>query len=158
MSLVHDPNCGICKASLDRASVPGGIVWENDLWLVRHLMPGRGIPGWMMVQTQRHVAGIAHFNDAEAASFGPTFRHLEKVLEEVTGALRIYTASMNESVPHFHCHIVPRHAKMPKDAVGWDVFDLFRASGAGEITVDAGEVAAVTQRYREALAANPPPV
>ena len=157
MSTFHDPNCGICRASLDPASVPGGIIFQNELWLLRHLMPGRGIPGWMMIQTQRHTPGIAHFNDAEAASLGPTSRHLQKALEDITGALRIYTASMNESAPHFHCHFVPRYRQMPKNAVGWDVFDLFRASGAGEISVDAGEVAALTERYREALRRNPPP-
>lgn len=154
--MMHDPNCFICKASMDASSVPGGGIYENDLWLVRHLMPGRGLPGWMMIQTQRHVAGIAFFNDAEALSFGPTFRHLQKMLMEVTGALRIYTASMNESAPHFHCHLVPRYEKMPKNAQGWDVFDLFRASAAGEIEVDADVVARLTDQYREALRSNPP--
>ncbi len=154
--MMHDPNCAICNASMDTSSVPGGIVYEDDLWLVHHVMSGRGVPGWMMVQTRRHVAGIAFFNDAEALSFGPTFRHLQKVLMEVTGALRIYTASMNESVPHFHCHVVPRYEAMPKNAKGWEVFDLFRASAAGEIDVDADSVTRLTDRYREALKIDPP--
>jgi diadenosine tetraphosphate (Ap4A) HIT family hydrolase len=157
MSEIHDPNCGICRASLDPPSVRGGVVFQNDLWLLRRLMPARAVPGWMMIQTQRHTPGIAYFNDAEAASFGPTFRHLQKVLQDITGALRIYTASMNESAPHFHCHFVPRSAQMPKGAVGWEVFDLFRATVAGEITVDADEVARLTERYRLALRDNPPP-
>ncbi|WP_271566251.1 HIT family protein [Bradyrhizobium sp. CCBAU 11386] len=155
-AMMHDPNCDICRTNMNASSVPGGVIYENDLWLVRHLMPGRGVPGWMMAQTRRHVAGIAFFNDAEALSFGPTFRHLQKVLMEVTGALRIYTASMNESVPHFHCHLVPRYETMPKNAQGWDVFDLFRASAAGEIEVDAGAVISMTNRYREALKIDPP--
>ncbi|EHR01071.1 HIT family protein [Bradyrhizobium sp. WSM471] len=154
--MMHDPNCAICKANMDVSSVPGGIIYEDDLWLVHHLMPGRGVPGWMMVQTQRHVAGIAFFNDAEALSFGPTFRHLQKVLLDVTGALRIYTASMNESVPHFHCHLVPRYGTMPKNAQGFEIFDLFRASAAGEIQVDADAVKSLTDRYREALKIEPP--
>lgn len=153
----NDPSCGICKTNSGDAPIPGGIVFENDLWLVRQLMPGLGVPGWMMVQSQRHTAGIADFDDDEAANFGPAFRHLERVLQEVTGALRIYTASMNESVPHFHCHLVPRYAEMPKGAAGWDVFDLFRASGAGEITVDRDEADRLREAYKAALAASPPP-
>ena len=93
--------------------------------------------------TRRHVGGPAHFDDAEAASFGPTLRHLQRVLEETTGALRIYTAAMGESHPHFHAHMVPRTPQMPKDAKAWGVFDLQRAAGAGEITVAAAEVVAV---------------
>jgi diadenosine tetraphosphate (Ap4A) HIT family hydrolase len=112
----------------------------------------------MMVQTQRHVAGIADFDDDEAANFGPAFRHFEKVLQAVTGSLRIYTASMNESFPHFHCHLVPRYKEMPKGATAFGVFDLFRASGEGEITVDADEVERLTEAYRTALAAAPPPL
>jgi diadenosine tetraphosphate (Ap4A) HIT family hydrolase len=150
--------CGICKADGGEAPIPGGIIFENDLWLVRHVTPGRGVPGWMMVQTQRHVAGIGSFNDTEASNFGAALRHLHKVLQDVTGALRIYTASMNESAPHFHCHLVPRYAKMPKDASAWDVFDLFRASAEGEIAVDAPEAERLTQAYRAALKANPPPL
>lgn len=150
--------CAICKANSGEAPIPGGIIFENDLWLVRHLAPGRGVPGWMMVQSQRHVAGISSFNDAEAANFGPAFRHLQKVLQDVTGALRIYTASMNESSPHFHCHLIPRYAQMPKDASAWGVFDLFRASAEGEIAVDAAEVGRLTQAFRAALMVAPPPL
>ena len=150
--------CGICKANSGEVPIPGGIIFENDLWLVRHLAPGRGVPGWMMVQSQRHLAGMSGFNDAEAANFGPAFRHLHKVLQDVTGALRIYTASMNESAPHFHCHLVPRYARMPKDASAWEVFDLYRASGEGEIVVDAAEVDRLTKAYRAALKATPPPL
>lgn len=150
--------CAICKANSGEVPIPGGIIFENDLWLVRHLTPGRGVPGWTMVQSQRHVAGISGFNDAEAANFGPAFRHLHQVLQDVTGALRIYTASMNESSPHFHCHLVPRYVRMPKDSSAWEVFDLYRASAEGEIVVDAAEVDRLTKAYRAALKATPPPL
>src|SRR6185369_15958604 len=118
--------CGVCAALV--ASRP---LFENDLWHVRHVDPPHGVAGWMMLVSRRHVAGPAHFDDREAASFGPTLRHLERVLEEVTSALRIYTAAMGESHPHFHCHMVPRYAEMPKGAKAWGVFDLQRAAGAG---------------------------
>ena len=72
----------------------------------------------------------AHFDDREAAVFGVALRHFERMLEQVTGALRIYTAAMGESHPHFHAHMVPRYATMPRDAKAWSVFDLQRAVGA----------------------------
>ncbi len=74
-----------------------------------------------------------------------------------TGALRIYTATMNESFPHFHCHMVPRYEKMPNDVVGGDVFDVLRATGAGEVAVDDDEIGRVTAEYQAALANDPPP-
>lgn len=119
--------------------------------------PGIGVPGWTMLQTQRHVAGPAHFDDGEAASFGPTLRHLERVLEELTGALRIYTAAMGESFPHFHAHMVPRYAQMPNDASAWDVFDLYRATQQGEVTIDQDEATRIAEAFSSALADSPPP-
>jgi diadenosine tetraphosphate (Ap4A) HIT family hydrolase len=117
-----------------------------------------GVPGWMMMISRRHVAGPAHFDDAEARAFGLALRHFERVLEQVTGALRVYTAAMGESSPHFHAHMVPRTPTMAKDAKGWGVFDLERAAKAGEIAVDDDvEAKRIAVAYALALAENPPP-
>lgn len=69
----------------------------------------------------------------------------------MTGALRIYTAALGELHPHFHAHMVPRTASMPKDARGWSVFDLQRAAAAGEVGADPAEVARICAAYAEAL-------
>jgi diadenosine tetraphosphate (Ap4A) HIT family hydrolase len=148
----HDEQCGICRANT--ATDP---IFENDLWLVRRMPPGIGVPGWMMVNTQRHVPGIAAFDDEEAANFGPAFRHLCSTLKEVTGALRIYTAAMGESFPHFHAHLVPRSAEMPNDASAWGVFDLYRATQQQEVAIDPDEATRIAVAYGEALQQNSPP-
>jgi diadenosine tetraphosphate (Ap4A) HIT family hydrolase len=124
---------------------------------VRHASAPFGVPGWMMLISRRHVAGPAHFNEEEAESFGLALRHFERVLEEITGALRIYTAAMGESSHHFHAHMVPRYATMPKSATAWGVFDLERAAKAGEISIDPAEVRRLSEAYRSALSVNPPP-
>jgi diadenosine tetraphosphate (Ap4A) HIT family hydrolase len=139
-------DCGVCRA-LETATP----LWEDDLWHVRHIDPPWGVAGWMMLVAKRHVAGPAHFDDAEARAFGPVLQRLEKILEEVTGALRIYTAALGESSPHFHCHMVPRYASMPKDAKAWAVFDLQRAAQAREVVIDGGDVARIERAYRTAL-------
>jgi diadenosine tetraphosphate (Ap4A) HIT family hydrolase len=140
-------------------SGPGRIepLYEDALWHVRPAASPPGVPGWMMMISRRHVPGPAHFDDTEARAFGLALRHFERVLEQVTGALRVYTAAMGESSPHFHAHMVPRTAAMPKDAKGWGVFDLERAARAGEIVSDAAEAKRVASAYARALAASPPP-
>lgn len=75
----------------------------------------------------------------------------------MTGALRIYTAALGESSPHFHGHLVPRFENMPKDAKGWAVFDLERAAKAGEVSSDPAEVARIREAFRSALQKAPPP-
>lgn len=150
-----ETSCGICEKV--RGAGGGAPLFENELWHVRAIDPPCGVPGWTMLITRRHVAGPAQFDAREAASFGPTLCHLQRVLLEVTGALRIYNAAMGESFPHFHSHMVPRYAKMPKDAKAWAVFDLQRAAAAREIEVDEREVSRVADAYARALQAAPPP-
>jgi diadenosine tetraphosphate (Ap4A) HIT family hydrolase len=151
----RDPGCGVC-ASLATPTAPP--LFQNQLWQVQQISAPSGVPGWMLLVSQRHLAGPAFFDDREAASFGPTLRHLQRALLDVTGALRIYMAAMGESSPHFHCHLVPRYASMPKDARAWGVFDLQRAAAAGEIEVDPAATARMAEAYRQALAVNPPPL
>ena len=149
------PGCAVCAT----LSGPGRVepLFEDALWHVRPAPSPPGVPGWMMMISRRHVAGPAHFDDAEARAFGLALRHFERVLEEVTGALRVYTAAMGESSPHFHAHMVPRTAAMPRDAKGWGVFDLERAAKAGEIAVDLDAAARIAAAYAQALAKEPPP-
>ena len=144
----------MCQKLATAAAEP---VFENELWHVRPIDPPSGVAGWMMLVARRHVPGPSHFDAREVSSFGPTWCHLQRVLLEVSGALRIYTAAMGESSPHFHGHLVPRYAKMPKDAKGWSVFDLERAAKAGEVQVDAVEVERVKLAFVDALRLQPPP-
>jgi diadenosine tetraphosphate (Ap4A) HIT family hydrolase len=149
----RDSACAVC-ASLVSSTPP---LFQNGLWQVRQIPPPSAVPGWALLVSQRHVPGPALFDDAEAASLGPTLRHLSRALLDVTGALRIYIAAMGESSPHFHCHLVPRYASMPKEAKAFAVFDLQRAAAAGEIPVDAAETARIAEAYRRSLLASPPP-
>ncbi len=146
--------CAVCKKL---AAGSSSAVFENELWHVRAIDPPCVVPGWMLLMSRRHVPGPAAFDDAEAASFGPTLRHLSRVLLEVSGALRIYLAAMGESSPHFHAHLVPRYATMPRDAKAWGVFDLQRAALAGELEQPLADIARVSDAYQRALAAQPPP-
>ena len=150
-----DETCGVCTSLVGPTAARA--LFQNELWSVQHMDAPYGVAGWMMLISQRHVGGPAHFDDREAASFGPTLRHLERTLERVTGAVRIYTAAMGESFAHLHCHMVPRYAETPKGAKAWGLFDLLRASGAGEITVDPQEVQRLMDAYADALIIDPPP-
>ncbi len=145
-----EPGCGICDSLVGEPPL-----WSDERWQVRHIEPPWGVAGWMLLIARRHVAGPAHFDDDEARELGPVLRRCERVLEQVTGALRIYTAALGEMHPHFHAHMVPRYATMPHDARGWGVFDLQRRAAAGEVRVDPEEVARISREYSSALATTP---
>lgn len=154
----YDPKCGVCKQNAGEIDIPGGVLWQNDLWLVRHGAPPYTLAGWTMFHAQRHVQGPAHFNDAEAASFGPVLRHVTKALEEVTGAPRVYFVAFGESVPHMHAHIAPRYASLPATSAAFGIADLYRSVAKGEAKgATAEEAMGVALKLKQALAKNPPP-
>jgi len=133
-------------------------LYADGLWHVRPIGSPTPLPGWLLLVSQRHCPGPAHFNDDEARSFGLALRHFEHALERVSGAVRIYTAALGESQQHLHCHMVPRYAEMPRDARAWDVFDLQRAVQAGEIPeADPLATARIHEAFAEALRREPPP-
>jgi diadenosine tetraphosphate (Ap4A) HIT family hydrolase len=149
-SIMTDTNCAVC-ASL---AGPGRRqpIYEDALWHLRHDDAPSAVPGWLMLIARRHVGGPAHFDDDEARSLGPILRRVSRLLEEETGALRIYTAALGESSPHFHAHLVPRYAEMPRGAKAWAVFDLQRAARAGEIAAaDPAAVQKIAEGMRRRL-------
>jgi histidine triad (HIT) family protein len=154
--IVNDPACGICAVSTGQREVPHGILYQDDLWIVRHSAPPYGVVGWLTLQTRRHCPEPASFNDAEACGFGPTLRYFEGVLREITGALRIYTVAMGESFPHFHGHMVPRYAQTPGDVKTYGVFLLSERAAKGEVQVDEAEVARICEAFKTRVAGGVP--
>jgi diadenosine tetraphosphate (Ap4A) HIT family hydrolase len=153
----YEPTCVSCRQNAGEADVPGGVVYRDDLWLVRHSPPPYGLAGWMVIQPIRHVAHPGDFTDHEAAHFGPFLRHCLRTLQRVSGAEKMYVAAMGESIPHVHVHLVPRYATMPLGLKAWSVFDVHRLAAKREIVVDPQDVVRLVVGYRAALAQDSPP-
>jgi diadenosine tetraphosphate (Ap4A) HIT family hydrolase len=97
-------SCPLCQIAASRE----GVIFEDDTWLVRSTSSTPAVAGWLILQTRRHIGDPADFDANEAASFGSMLQRFAHLLREITGALRIYTGSLNEGSPHFHCHLLPR--------------------------------------------------
>ena len=146
----HSESCGVCLENSGEKTMAHGIIWQNEIWILRHCPPPTGTIGWLTLQAKRHVAGPGYFNDLEAASLGPTMRHITKIQQSLLPkCLRIYIAAMGESHPHFHCHLVPRY---DGGLAGWAVFGQSADAAAGRITVDEAAVPPFVAALKEALA------
>lgn len=141
-------DCVICDINLGRVEMPHGLLYQDDLWVVRLIEPPWGVAGWLVLQTRRHCPEPAMFTDAEAVSFGLVLRRFTAALRDVTGAARIYTAALGEKARHFHCHLVPRYEPPQGGALGWEVFALAGRAAAGQGVVPAAEVARLAEAFR----------
>jgi diadenosine tetraphosphate (Ap4A) HIT family hydrolase len=137
--------CQLCQI----AARGEGVLFEDDTWLVRSISSTPAIAGWLLLQAKRHIGDPADFDAAEAATFGPMVQRFAHLLREITGALRIYTGSLNEGSPHFHCHLLPRLSVMPNNAIGWNAFGLSELARRGEVRADPAEVERVLEALRE---------
>ena len=87
-----------------------GRVWEDED-VVAFLDHRPVFPGHVLVVPRAHVESLA---DLPADSVGPYFRvvqHLAGAVERAMAAQGTFVAINNkvsQSVPHLHCHVVPR--------------------------------------------------
>jgi diadenosine tetraphosphate (Ap4A) HIT family hydrolase len=143
--------CPFCAIAEGDGDPDVGIVYQDEHWLVRTISPTPAVAGWLLLQARRHIGDSSEMNAAEAASFGPLLQRVSQVDREVTGALRIYTGSLNEGNPHFHTHILPRLPEMPNGAIGFDAFGLSALARRGEVRADPEQVQIVLGEIRDRL-------
>lgn len=119
----HD-SCLACRANAGELHPPGGVIFDDGLWRVEHmLMPAR-LPGWLTVKPLRHIESLAALTPAEAAALGPLLARVTGALESVTGAERVYSLLLAETVRHIHVHLIPRTAAVPEERRGLAIFSL----------------------------------
>jgi histidine triad (HIT) family protein len=101
------PDCVFCRIL---GGAPASRVWEDDE-VVAFLDNRPLFPGHTLVAPRAHVETLA---DLPAAGVGPFFgvvQRLAAAVERAMGAGGTFVAINNkvsQSVPHLHCHVVPR--------------------------------------------------
>ena len=98
-------------------------VYDDGLWRVAHSFNST-LPGWMVVIARRHISSLAETTPEEAAALGPLLRDLSAALGQVVGAQKCYVLFLAEAegFGHVHIHVVPRHADLPADRRGVQIF------------------------------------
>ena len=98
-------------------------VYDDGFWRVAHAF-NSALPGWMVVIARRHITSLAETTAEEAAALGPLLRDLSRALAQVAQAQKCYVLFLAEAegFGHVHIHVVPRHADMPSDRRGTQVF------------------------------------
>ena len=143
--------CGVCRL---HAGGAGAELWihRQGPWLLRHHPLPAPLPGWLVLDSLRHVGGPADFDPAECAALGPALQRASALVRELTGCARVYAIAFGEGARHFHLHLIPRHAADPQSE-SWRVADLYRQVAAGDRpAADPAAVAALVARGRERAA------
>ena len=137
-------DCQICARETAATEPPGGWVLRTDLWSAC-VAEGYEAPGWLFLQTLRHVEGPTGMGSEEAAELGLNIAHLAGAIQAVTDAEKVYVLAYGERFPHFHMVLLPRHPFAPPELTGPGLF-----TKADEL-VDVAEAARVAAAVRDAL-------
>ena len=111
-----DP-CLACAVITGQITPPGGVVYEDDYWLVNHSVacPVILMCGFLIIQPKRHCEHLAELTLEEMEAFVPILHRTCVALSRVVQPAKIYACSLGEATQHIHFCLIPRSADMPAD-------------------------------------------
>jgi hypothetical protein len=98
--------CALCVRLHDPNPPPGGWIQRGLHWAISG-HPGIAVPGWLAIQTVRHVTTLAELSADETLGLGPVIRDASRWVQQVTGAERTYTYTLGDNVRHVHVLLGP---------------------------------------------------
>lgn len=146
---MSEPDCFACEKHAKGSAVPGGVVYEDALTYVGHVLPP-GLDnvylGYLIVEPKRHVAGLGDLTTEEAGALGRVVNDASRALKESEGADHVYGFVLGDAVPHLHVHLVPRYPGTPKEYRGVRIDEWPDAPRGGQ-----REIGVVCDRIRRTL-------
>lgn len=148
MDIHHTSDCFICRKHSGAAFVPGGFIYEDEYFHAMHLFaePAPTYLGYLMVESNRHVPGMADLSDEEAQAAGLLVTRLSRALKAIEGAEHVYVFVLGNAIPHLHIHVVARYPGTPREYWGTSISEWPEAPQGGD-----AEIAAVSRRLRAYL-------
>ena len=109
------PPCQCIFCRLVAGEIPSARVYEDAL-TIAFMDLGQVNPGHVLVATKRHAATLLDITPEEAAAVMQTAQHVARAVMAVFNppGLTLLQANGREgdqTVFHFHMHVVPRHAQ-----------------------------------------------
>lgn len=115
-------SCPRCAIIDGRSATPGGIIYDDGLWVVVPHPGQESDPGELFVVLRRHAESMTALTGAEAAALGPILRAGVTAIERIVKPERVYVASFNERVRHLHFYLLARTGAIPAGHVASDLF------------------------------------
>ncbi len=146
--------CLTCAANRGELKAPGGVIYEDEMWRIEHILAPIPMAGWLIAKPRRHVTSFAELTPREAAAFGPLMHRTTGALQRLLDAEKVYLCLFSEAegFVHIHIHVIPAARGLPAERRGPAVFDLIGEAKRNGDLADPAEAAAIAGRVRIELA------
>jgi diadenosine tetraphosphate (Ap4A) HIT family hydrolase len=141
-------DCGTCKGVRNEFGAPGGVIYEDRLWHLDHVIRPMPMAGWLILKPKRHVESVAKLSAAEARGLGPLVTRAAAALERATGVKKVYVGLFGEAkaFAHVHIHLIPRPLDLADDLRGPLIFALMRTDADRAPVSEAERISAAVRR------------
>ena len=121
--------CAICEKHRGSGPLVSPLIFEDDLVVVSHrpVSQGTAVPGYVFVETRRHVRGLSSMTEREALAVSRAVWCMSRALEAELVPEYVFSAIAGRSVSHFHQHVFVRPFGTP-DSVAWNDVDSWDAA------------------------------
>ncbi|MBW4425666.1 MAG: HIT family protein [Nostoc desertorum CM1-VF14] len=146
--------CLACSVLAGKIQAPGGVIYEDNYWVVEHSLNPVLLPGYLIIKLKRHCKHLAQLTPEEASALGGIIQNTCSALSQVVKPAKIHVCSWGEQVKHIHFHIIPRSSTMPignlKLLIYLRIKNLLNQLGLGKWVSDA-EAAEISQKLKQIL-------
>ena len=115
MLLAND--CLACDVPAGKIQAPGGMIYEDEYWMVDHSVSPVMLRGFLIIKPKRHCEPLSELTLQEWVTFGPITHNVSKALTQAVSPARVYLCSFGESVTHVHFYLIPRTPDMPANGL-----------------------------------------
>ncbi|MSR28082.1 MAG: diadenosine tetraphosphate hydrolase [Phycisphaerales bacterium] len=121
------------------------LAWRSDRWLLRHHAHPAPMPGWFLLDSIRHIGGVADLDPTEEREFSRALGGAMRAIRDALKIPRIYVVMFGEGAKHLHAHLIPRDG-ISDSTKAWAIADLYRAVESRQCSAaDPVEVAAIVR-------------
>lgn len=96
-----------------KVQAPGGVIYEDNYWVLEHSLSPVLLPGYLIIKLKRHSEHLAELTSEEANALGRIIQNTCSALSRVVKPAKIHVCSWREQVKHIHFHVIPRSLAMP---------------------------------------------
>ncbi len=111
-------SCPVCAKHRGDGPLVGPVVWADELVVVSHR--AGSFPGYLFVETRRHVAHLDGLTEAEATGVARAAWVAARALRAELDPESVHSAIAGRGLAraHFHQHVFVRHRGTPA-GLGW---------------------------------------
>lgn len=105
--------CLACSTLAGKVQAPGGVIYQDNYWVVEHSLSPVLVRGYFIIKLKRHCEHLAELTPEEARALGGIIQSTCLALSKVIKPDKIHVCSWGEEVKHIHFHVIPRTRDMP---------------------------------------------